>query len=110
MASDQDELHQRGSHGEEDVTRSPPVPGQRGQSEDETEVVIRSQWHASAEEPGEGVTQLAVHVITDGKSLSQFWRAGDVGIIRSTAGLPISMAEFDNRRAVASVRWSSVPG
>jgi len=54
VASDQDELHQSGSHGE-DVTQSPPVPGQRGQSEDEKEVVIRSQWRASAEEPGEGV-------------------------------------------------------
>ena len=100
VASDQDELHQSGSHGEEDVTRSPPVPGQRGQYEDETEVMIRSQWHASAEEPGEGVTQLAAHGIADGKSLSQFWRAGGVGSIRSTAGLPISMAEFDNRRTV----------
>jgi len=49
MASDQDELHQSGSHGD-DVTQSPPVPGQRGQSEVETEVVMRSQWqqHASA--------------------------------------------------------------
>ena len=100
MASDQDELHQSGSHREEDVTQSPPAPGQRGQSEDETEVVIRSQWHASAEEPGEGVTQLAAHGIADCKSLSQFWRAGDVGSIRSTAGLPNSMAEFDNRRTV----------
>jgi len=63
-------------------------------------VVIRSQWRASAEEPGEGVTQLAAHGIADGKSLSQFWRAGDVCSIRSTAGLPISMAEFDNRRTV----------
>jgi len=99
IASDQDELHQSGSHGE-DVTQSPPVPGQRGQSADETEVVIRSQWRASAEEPGEGVTQLAAHGIADGKSLSQFWRAGDVGSIQSTAGLPISMAEFDNRRTV----------
>ena len=79
---------------------TPPAPGQRGQSEVETEVVIRSQWHASAEEPGEGVTQLAAHGIADGKSLLQFWRAGDVGSIRSTAGLPISMAEFDNRRTV----------
>ena len=100
MASDQDELHQSGSHGE-DVTQSPPVPGQRGQSE--TEVVIRSQWHASAEEPGEGVTQLAAHGIADGKLLSQFWRAGGVGSIRSTAGLPISMAEFDNRRTVTVI-------
>ena len=99
VASDQDELHQSESH-REDVTQSPP--GQRGQSEDETEVVIGSQWqqHASAGEPGEGVTQLAAHSIADGKSLSQFWRAGDVGSIRSTAGLPISMAEFDNRRTV----------
>ena len=89
VASDQDELHQSESHGE-DVTQSPP--GQR-QSEDETEVVIESQWqqHASAEEPREGVTQLAAHGIADGKSLSQFWRAGDVGSIRSTVGLPISM-------------------
>jgi len=93
MVSDQDELHQSGSHGE-DVTQSPPVPGQRGQSE--TGVVIRSQWHASAEEPGEGVTQLAAHGIADGKSLSQFWRAGDVGSIRSTA-------EFDNRRTVTVI-------
>jgi len=99
VASDQDELHQSESHGE-DVTQSPPVPGQWGQSEDETEVLIRSQWRASAEEPGEGVTQLVAHGIADGKSLSQFWRAGDVGSIRSTAGLPVSMAEFDNRRTV----------
>ena len=61
--------------------------------------MIRSQWHAP-EELGEGVTQLAAHGIADGKSLSQFWRAGDVGSIRSTAGLPISMAEFDSRRTV----------
>ena len=99
VASDQDELHQSESHGE-DVTQSPPVPGQRGQSEDETEVVIRSQWRASAEEPGEGVTQLAAHGITDGKSLSQFWRAEDAGSIRSTAGLSNPMVEFDNRRTV----------
>ena len=114
MSSDQDELHQSGSHGEEDVTRSPPVPGQRGQYEDETEVMIRSQW-----QPGEGVTQLAAHSIADGKrsgalhgdfceegtgavaqSLPQFWRAGDVGSIRTTAGLPNSMAEFDDRLTV----------
>jgi len=121
VASDQDELHQSGSYGEVDVTQSPPVPGQRGQSEDETDVVIRSQWqqHASAAEQGQGVTQLAAHSIADGKrssalygdfceegagavaqSLSQFWRAGDVGSIRSTAGLPISMTEFDDRRTV----------
>ena len=64
--------------------------------------MIRSQWHASAKEPGEGVTQLAANGIADGKSLSQFWRDGDVGSIRSTAGLPISMAEFDNRRTVTN--------
>jgi len=29
IASDQDELHQSGSYGEEDVTQSPPVPGVR---------------------------------------------------------------------------------
>jgi len=46
--SDSDELHQSGKHGEEDVTQSPPVPGQRGQAEDETEVVIRSQWQQHA--------------------------------------------------------------
>jgi len=36
--------------------------------------------------------------------LSQFWRAGDVGTgsIRTTAGLPISMAEFDDRRTVTN--------
>jgi len=90
IASDHD-----GSHGDEDVTQSPPAPGQRGQADDETEVVIRSQW-----QQGEGVTYLVVHSIADGKSLSQFWRAGDVGSIRTTAGLPISMAEFDNRRTV----------
>ena len=103
VASDQDELHQSGSRGE-DVTHSPPAPGQQGQSEDDTEVVIRSQWRASAEEPGEGVTQLAAHSIADGKSLSQFWRAGDVGSIRSTAGFPISMAELDNRRTVTCAK------
>jgi len=66
--SDQDEL-QSGRHGEEDVTQSPSVPGRRGQSEDETEVVIRSQWqqHAPAGEQGQGVTQLAAHSIADGK-------------------------------------------
>jgi len=48
IVSDQD-----GSHGEEDVTQSPPALGQRGQAEDEMEVVIRSQW-----QQGEGLTQL----------------------------------------------------
>ena len=88
IVSDQD-----GSHGDEDVTQSPPAPGQRGRAEDEMEVVIRSQW-----QPGEGVTQLAAHSIAGGKQsdalhgdfceertgavaqlLPQFWRAGDVG-------------------------------
>ena len=92
--SDQGKLHQSGSHGEEDVTQLPPVPGQRGQAEDKTEVVIRSQWqqHAPAREQGEGVTQLAASSIAGDKrssalngdfceeaagavaqSLSQFW-------------------------------------
>jgi len=44
MASDQDELHQSGSHGEEDVTRSPPVPVPLGQSEDETEVATSGTY------------------------------------------------------------------
>jgi len=85
------------------------------------EVVIKSQWqqHAPAGEQGQGVTQLAAHSIANGKrssalhgdfceegagevaqSLSQFWRAGDVGSIRTTAGLPISMAKFDDHRTV----------
>jgi len=70
--SDQDELHQSGSHGEEDVTQLPPVPGQRGQAEDQTEVMIRSQWqqHAPAGEQGEGVTLLAAHSIAGGKRSS----------------------------------------
>ena len=111
IVSDQD-----GSHGDEDVTQSPPAPGQRGRAEDEMEVVIRSQW-----QPGEGVTQPAAHSIAGGKqsdalhgdfceegtgavaqSLPQLWRAGDVGSIRTTAGLSISMAEFDNRRTVTN--------
>jgi len=93
IASDRD--HQSGSQGEEDVTQSPPAPGQRGQSEDETEVVIRSQWRASVEEPGEGVTQLAAHSIADGKSLLQFWRAGDVGTWQHPVdGRPL---KFDGR-------------
>jgi len=48
------------SHGDEDVTQSRPAPGQRGQAEDETEVVIRSQW-----QQGERVTQLAAHSIAE---------------------------------------------
>ena len=68
--SDQDELHQSGRYDEENVTQSPPVSGQRGQAEDETEVVIRSHWqqHAPAEE--QRVTQLAAHIIADGKRSS----------------------------------------
>ena len=121
--SDSDELHQSGRNGEEDATQSPPVHGQRVLDEDETEVVIRSQWqqHAPAGEQGQGVTQLAAHSIADGKrssalqgdfceegagaveqSFLQFWRAGDVGSIRTMAGLPISMTEFDNRRTVTN--------
>jgi len=86
-------------------------------------MVIRSQWQqrAPAGEQGEGVTQLAAHSIAGGKrssalhgdfceegagavaqSLSQFWRAGDVGSIRTTAGLPNLMAKFDNRRTVTN--------
>ena len=117
IVSDQD-----GSHADEDVTQSPPAPGQRGQAEDEMKAVIRSQWQQ------EGVTQLAAHSIADGKrsdalhgdfceegtgavaqSLPQFWRAGDVSSIRTTAGLPISMAEFANRRTVTAIptlMWS----
>ena len=55
--SDQDELYQSGRHGEEDVTQSPSVSGQWGQAEDETEVVMRSQWQqrAPAEQPGQDV-------------------------------------------------------
>ena len=62
MSTDQDV-----SHGNEDVTQSRPAPGQRGQAEDETEVVIRSQWQqrAPAGEQGEGVTQLAAHSIAE---------------------------------------------
>ena len=113
--SDQDELHQSRSHGEEDVTQSPPVPGRRGQSGDEMEVVIRSQWqqHASAGEQGQGVTQLAAHSIADGKrssalhgdfceegagavaqSLSQFWRAG--------------MLAASRRRQASRFRWPNL--
>ena len=37
------------------------------------------------------------------QSLPQSWKAGDViGGIRTTAGLPISMAEFNNRRTVTN--------
>ena len=69
--SDQDELYLSGRYDEENVTQSPPVPGQRGQAEDETEVVIRSHWqqHAPAEE--QRVTQLAAHIIADGKRSSE---------------------------------------
>jgi len=54
------------------LSRHPAVPGQRGQSEDETEVVIRSQWQqrAPAGEQGQGVTRLVAHSIADGKRSS----------------------------------------
>jgi len=92
-------------------------------------MVISSQWqqHAPAGEQGQGVTQLAAHSIADGKrssalhadfceegagavaqSLSQFWRAGDVTSIWTTAGLPISMAEFDDRRTNGTQRGAAV--
>jgi len=93
------------------------------------EVVIRSQW-----QQGEGLTQLAAHSIADGKrsdalhgdfceegtgAVPQFWRAGDLGSIRTTAGLSNSMTEFDNRctvtngaqrGAAVSVHYHSGPG
>jgi len=49
-----DKLYQSGRHGEEDATQSPPVHGQRVHDEDETELMIRSQWqqHAPAGEQG----------------------------------------------------------
>jgi len=40
------------------------------------------------------------------QSLSQFSQAGDVIVrIRTTAGLPISMAEFSNRRTVTQFQF-----
>ena len=75
IVSGQDELHQSGSQGEEDVTRPPIVAGRRGQSEDETQMVISSQWqqHAPAGQQGQGVTQLAAHSIADGKRSSALY-------------------------------------
>ena len=103
------------------------------------EVVIRSPWqrHARAGEH-ERVTQLAAHSISDGKwsgelhhrgfteqsgdfceedegavaqSLLQSWRAGGaIGSVWTTAGLPISMGEFNSRLSVTFtcvVRFSS---
>jgi len=36
--------------------------------------------------------------------LSQFWQAGGaIGSVQTTAGLPLSMAEFNSRRAVTFV-------
>jgi len=83
-------------------------------------VVIRSHWQRHAPAGEQRVTQLAAHSIAVGKrssalhedfceegasavaqSLPQSWQAGDViGSIRATAGLPIPMTEFDNRRTV----------
>ena len=65
--SDQDELHQSGSHDEEDVAQSPSVSGRRGQSEDETEVVTRSLWQQHAPERELRVTQASAHSIADGR-------------------------------------------
>jgi len=92
--------------------------------------VIRSSWQqrAPAGEKEQEVTQLAAHSISDGnqssalhhgpcedlceegvgavaQSLSQFWQAGDaIGSVRTTAGLPISMAEFTSRCSVTVLR------
>ena len=87
----------------------------------------RSQWQQHEPAGQQRVTQLAADRIAGGKrssvlhgdfceegkgavaqSLSQLWRAGDVGSIRTTAGLPISMAEFDNRRTVTTQHSFSV--
>ena len=103
--------------------------GVRSGDEDDTEVTFRPPWQqrAPAGEQELEVTQLAAHSIPDGnqssvlhygsskdfcekgagavaQSVSQFWRAGDASdSVRSTAGLlPISMAEFNNRRAVTT--------
>jgi len=112
--ADQDGCNQSGSR------------GVRSGDEDDSEVVIRSSWQqrAPAGEKEQEVTQLAAHSISDGnqssalhhgpcedfceegvgavaRSLSQFWQAGDaIGSVRTTAGLPISMAEFTSRRSV----------
>jgi len=114
--ADQDGYNQSGSR------------GVRSGNEDDSEVMIRSSWQqrAPAGKQEQEVTQLAAHSISDGnqssavhrgpcedfceegvgavaRSLSQFWQAGDaIGSVRTTAGLPISMAEFTRRRAVAA--------
>ena len=91
------------------------------------EVMIRPPWQQRAPAGEQDVTQLAAHSISDGnqssalhrgpcedfceegvaavaRSLSQFWQAGDaIGSVRTTAGLPISMTEFSNRRAVTKL-------
>jgi len=117
--------------GDEDVTQSPLVYVQRVHDEDDMEVVISSRWqqHASAGEQGRSVTQLAAHIISDGRQSSAvsapheyfcgegacavaqslsppFWQAGNViGNLaasrrRHTADLPISVVEFNNRRTI----------
>ena len=126
-AADQDEIDRSGRHrvccGDEDVTQSPLAPVQRVYDEDDTEMVIR--WHgqqhalAPAGQQEQQVTHLAAHSIADGKQWSVWkflnkeqvqWRShchsfvklgmSLIGSILTTAGLPISMAEFNNRRTV----------
>jgi len=125
---DQDELSQSGRRSvccdDEDSAQSPSVSVQRVHDEDDAEVVLSSrlQQHASAGEQDQTVTQLAAHSISDGRQmsalhedfceegtgvvaqpLSQFWQAGDViGSVRTTADLPVSMVEFNNRRTVTT--------
>jgi len=130
---DQDELNQSGRRSvccdDEDNTRSPSASVQRVHDEDDTEVVLSSrlQQHASAGVQDQAVTQLVAHSISDGRQisalhedfseevtgavtqpLSQFWQAGDViGSVRTTADLPISMVEFNNRRTVTVITLHS---
>jgi len=109
--ADQDGFSQSGSR------------GVRSGDKDDTEVRSSWQQRAPAGEQEQEVTQLVAHSISDGnqssalhrgpcedfceegagavaRSLSQFWQAGDaVGSALTTAGLPISMAEFNNRHA-----------
>jgi len=115
MASDQDELHQSGSHGD-DVTQSPPVPGQRGQSEVETEVVMRSQWQqrAPAGQQGQGVTQLAAHSIADGKRSSalhgDFCEEGAAAVAQSLSqcSRELGMLAASGRRQASRFRWPNL--
>jgi len=124
---DQDELNKSGRHGvahcgDEDVTQPLSESLHRLHEEDDAEVVINSRWrqHALTGEQDQAVTQLAAHSISDGRqlsalpgdsceegtgaeaqSLSQFWQAEDVTRgVRTTADLPTSMVEFNNRRSV----------